>query len=252
MRAIFTQFFVFPGGMKPFAIFLLLCYLIGQVMEIDAKHELSSLKGKCLKLASVSKPVQLNDQYAKVTINAQEYHPAQFSLDKFLSIFLPYLYFLAVAINMASFPKYVNHIINDGDANVSQKSSTVYGMLSGLDSLFTFLSVNLIGVLSDTYGRKPFMMMSAVGLGIAYSIAVNARDSALFCLAGCLDGSTSSMFSLAQAYVADCCRSPGRNNQELGLALSQFQGLAVGCAFVIGAPLGAPAVSSLILKNGRV
>jgi DHA1 family tetracycline resistance protein-like MFS transporter len=156
-----------------------------------------------------------------------------------LGIALPWLYFLSVSINMPTFPKFVNWCINNGNSDVTPRSSKVFGRLSAFDSLFTFLSVNLVGCLSDRYGRKPFLMLSSLGLGFAYLIATFSRLPWQFYLAASIDGSTSSMFAQAQAYITDCCNDDSIDDvSEISAALGRFQGFAIGLAFVLGIPLG--------------
>lgn len=62
-----------------------------------------------------------------------------------LGVFLPWLYFMSICFNTATLPRYVNWSINGGDESVSPASAAVYGTLSGLDSFFTFFTVNLVG-----------------------------------------------------------------------------------------------------------
>ena len=121
------------------------------------------------------------------------------TLTGILSIFIPWLYFLAISLNIPNMPKYVNWSVNKGNINVTPNSQKIYGDYSGLDSFCTFLSVNLIGCLSDIFGRKPFITFSIAGLGLSYIISAFAYLNAnLFYVAGCIDGLTSSMFAQAQ------------------------------------------------------
>jgi MFS family permease len=157
----------------------------------------------------------------------------------FLSILLPWLYFLSISINFSSFPKYVNWCVNHGSIKISPQSQQVYGYYSGLDSFFTFLSVNLVGCLSDRYGRKPFIIFSLAGLGTSYFTSCFAnRQPNLFYLAGSIDGLTSSMFGQAQAYATDYSRENGDGSTSLSEVISKFQGLAIGLAYIIGIPIG--------------
>ena len=152
-----------------------------------------------------------------------------------LSLLLPWLYFMCVSINIPTMPKYVNWVINNGDTNVSELSAKVYGNLNGFDSLFTLLSVNLVGCLSDIFGRRVFMFISSLGIGAAFLIASFATSPTHFYLAGAMDGLTSCMLSQSQAYITD----HQSDSSNLSIALSKFQGIAIGCAFMVGIPLGA-------------
>ena len=156
-----------------------------------------------------------------------------------LSVLLPWLYFLAISINIPNLPKFVNWAINQGDSNVSPKSAAVYGTLSGIDSFFTCLVVNLVGCMSDSFGRKPFMLLSSLGLGLAYFFTLSARTPRMFYIASMIDGLTSCMFSQAQSYVTDMNMSSGEGKESNSVILGRFQGLAVGMAFLFGIPLGA-------------
>lgn len=151
-----------------------------------------------------------------------------------LGIVLPWLYFLCSSMNLTTLPRYVNWAINGGSVDVSSLSAQVYGNIQGLDAFFTFLSVHLVGRLSDRHGRKPFMALASLGLGASYLIMLRARRPWLFYLAAAVDGLTSCMLSQAQALVAD----NEAQDSNLALALSRFQGLAIGLAFTIGIPLG--------------
>lgn len=140
-----------------------------------------------------------------------------------LSLFLPWLYFMCVSINIPSYPKLINYVINKGNTDVSSLSSKVYGNITGLDAFFTFLSVNLIGCLSDRYGRKIFMFISSLGLGLAYLIASFATLPKHFYISACMDGLTSCMLSQSQAYITDFS-TVGSN---LSIELSKFQGIVL-------------------------
>ncbi len=155
----------------------------------------------------------------------------------FLSIFLPWLYFVGGALNVPTLPRYVNYAISpDGDSKVSKLGAQVFGNINGLDSFFTFLSVNLIGVLSDIYGRKGFMVFSTIGLGVSHLLMSYAHVPRTFYIAACIDGISSCMLSQSQAYISDL--QQGAKNKNIGIALSRFQGVAIGLAYMIGIPLG--------------
>ena len=157
---------------------------------------------------------------------------------QFLSLLLPWLYFMAISINIPNLPKFVNWAINKGNTNVSPKSASVYGTISGVDSFFTCLVVNLVGCMSDSFGRRPFMLLSSLGLGLAYFLTLSARTANMFYFAAMIDGLTSCMFSQAQSYVTDMNMN-STDKQSNSIVLGRFQGLAVGMAFLFGIPIGA-------------
>jgi MFS family permease len=182
--------------------------------------------------------------------------PAQKSANRlrlrseFLSLLLPWLYFMTTSVNIPNLPRFINWSINGGNADVTAASAAVYGTLSGIDAFFTFLVVNLVGCMSDSFGRRPFMLLSACGLGIAYTITLNARRPRMFYLAAMIDGLTSCMFSQAQSYVTDMNnRKDSADRQSISVVLGRFQGIAVGMAFIFGIPLGAVLGAKYSLKS---
>ena len=180
-----------------------------------------------------------------------------------LLMLLPWLYFMSVQINTATMPKFIHWILSKEQRDISlpqslSLSAKVYGNMCGIDSLFTFFSVNLIGCLSDYTrlrrskrkgwlsnigkSRKPYMFLASFGLGISHLILLHASSENLkistetaFYIAAAVDGLTSCMLSQAQAHIADC--SP--LGADLSSSLSRFQGIAIGSAFLLGIPLGA-------------
>lgn len=150
-----------------------------------------------------------------------------------LCFLISWLYFMAISLNIPNMPRYVNSVVNKGNLGVTPESQATYGMLSSVDSLFTFLSVNAVGCLSDAFGRKPFLCISSLGLGLAYFISSTARSKWVFLVAACVDGLTSSMFSQAQSYITDCTPI-----KDIGGALGRFQGISIGLSFMLGIPIG--------------
>ena len=167
-----------------------------------------------------------------------------------LILLLPWLYFMAISINIPNLPRFVNWSINRGNANVSPKSAAVFGTISGIDSFFTFLVVNVVGCMSDSFGRRPFMLISSLGLGLAYFLTLSAKTPGMFYFAAMIDGLTSCMFSQAQCYVTDMNnRRNSLDKESVSVALGRFQGIAVGMAFLVGIPLGAVISYKYTLKT---
>jgi hypothetical protein len=113
-----------------------------------------------------SSPLATRDNLAMASLALvpQDFERLRFSV---LSILLPWLYFMSTSLNIPTLPKFVNAVINKGNNDVSELSAQVYGNIAGIDAFFTFLSVNLVGCLSDYYGsRRPFMFLSSLGKGV--------------------------------------------------------------------------------------
>lgn len=179
---------------------------------------------------------------------------------QFLNFFFPWLYFIAVQINTATMPKYIRWVLaskshanaDSKDAQSLSNAAKIYGNMCGIDSLFTFFSVNLLGCLSDMTRyrkpsarwwsglgrtRRPYMLFSAFGLAVSQILLLHAsagntwiKPEHLFYIAASMDGLTSCMLSQAQAHIADCNPS----GIDLSETLSRFQGIAIGSAFFVG------------------
>ena len=57
---------------------------------------------------------------------------------KKIAYFVSWLYFLSVSLNIASLPKFINLVVNQGSLHVTPKSASIYGNIQAIDSFFTF------------------------------------------------------------------------------------------------------------------
>lgn len=106
------------------------------------------------------------------------------------------------------------------------------GFLSPTASSITAI-LRLWGSLSDKYGRKPFLLVGLIGLGMAMSLFGIANRLWMLYVAQMLSGSLSSAtLSVAQAYVAD-----STTREERGGAMGKIGG-AIGLGIVIGPGIG--------------
>ena len=143
-----------------------------------------------------------------------------------------WLYFLSLgfnAINMA----YLCRSIANGNLDPSPASIALSGNIEAVDRILTFLGVSFLAALSDVHGRKPLMAWSALGFGLTNFIQARAGGTSALYLADMIDGCSSCMTPVCQAYVADCS-PPSRRAANLGI----FQGLSIGMAFIIAFPVG--------------
>jgi MFS transporter, DHA1 family, tetracycline resistance protein len=69
--------------------------------------------------------------------------------------------------------------------------------------LTQFVFSSLLGNLSDRYGRRPILLLSALGLGIDFLFMAVAPSLVLFLVGRLISGATSASFSTARAYIAD-------------------------------------------------
>merc|ERR1711988_11321 len=145
-----------------------------------------------------------------------------------------FLYTLSISFTIPVMPKIINRIVNgNDDIKVTPASSSYYGFITGTDQLFTFLTVSTACALSDRLGRKPFMILSALGLGTGQFLASHAKKVIWPLFVGAMiDGMTSFSSPIATSYISDITPS-----HKLGEAFGLFQGIAQGAAFMVGIPI---------------
>ena len=112
-------------------------------------------------------------------------------------------------------------------------SSAVYGgWLMFSFAIMQFISMPILGNLSDAYGRKPVLLGSLLVLSINYLIMGLAQSLVLLFIGRMISGIGSATFSPCNAYIADPT-SVDERAQFFGL-----MGAAFGLGFVIGPVLG--------------
>ena len=120
-----------------------------------------------------------------------------------------------------------------GTSKPSPHSIALGGRVEFVDKLLTFLGVGVLASLSDVLGRKPLMAWSAFGFMLTHLLQATARGPAALYLADVLDGFSSCMTYICQAYVTDCS-APNKRATHLGI----FQGLSIGLGLTVGFPIG--------------
>jgi DHA1 family tetracycline resistance protein-like MFS transporter len=146
-----------------------------------------------------------------------------------------WLYFVSLGFNLINIQFLVREIV-DGDAKAapSARSITLSGKIESVDKLLTFLGVGFLASLSDKFGRKPLMIWSSMGFALTNIIQATTKNSAaMLYLADFVDGCSSCMLPLCQAYIADVSK-PEKLAGNLGI----FQGLSAGGAFILAFPIG--------------
>jgi MFS transporter, DHA1 family, tetracycline resistance protein len=148
------------------------------------------------------------------------------------------MYFLSLGFNLINIPFMIRTIIDGPDVtiNPSPKSIALSGKVESVDRLLTFAGIGLLSALSDKYGRKPLMTWSAIGFMLTNLIQANCRGSiASLYLADFIDGCSSCMLPVCQAYVVDCS-----SKDQCASNLGVFQGLSgtqANCSRVSCIPL---------------
>lgn len=117
-------------------------------------------------------------------------------------------------------------------AGSSDLQSYWYGALMVTFGLTQFLAMPLLGALSDRYGRRPVLLLSIFGLGIAYLVTATTDSLVVLLLSRVISGGTSASFTVANAYVADVT-TPAERSKGFGAI-----GAAFGLGFIVGPALG--------------
>eukprot|EP00536_Pseudo-nitzschia_multiseries_P006587 jgi/Psemu1/15684/gm1.15684_g len=166
-----------------------------------------------------------------------------------------WLYFLSLGFNAVNIPYLIREVVDgppaDGAATTtrrlmpSAKSIALSGNVEAVDKILTFGGIAFLSALSDKYGRKPLIVWSSLGFALTNLLQVLAGDvarsstapgwssTAILYLADFVDGCSSCMGPVCQAYVADCSL-PSSLASNLGI----FQGISIGGAFILAFPIG--------------
>jgi len=112
------------------------------------------------------------------------------------------------------------------------RGAEIFGLFGTTWALMQFLFAPMLGALSDRYGRRPVLILSAFGLGIDYIIMALAPNLTWLFIGRVVSGITSASFTVSFAYVADTV--PGEKRAgAYGMIGSIF-----GVGFIIGPLVG--------------
>ena len=115
----------------------------------------------------------------------------------------------------------------------NERSASYYvGLFGTLWALMQFFSSPIIGALSDQFGRRPILLVSAFGLGLDFILLALAPTLWWLLVGRVITGITAASFSTAQAYLADVTPVEKRT-----AAFGLF-GAAFGVGFVLGPIVG--------------
>ncbi|VEU40327.1 unnamed protein product [Pseudo-nitzschia multistriata] len=152
-----------------------------------------------------------------------------------------WLYFLSLGFNAVNIPYLIREVVDGPNHNgtPSPRSIALSGNVEAVDKILTFGGIAFLSALSDKYGRKPLIVWSSLGFALTNllqalsgSVSPSVTTSILY-LADFVDGCSSCMGPVCQAYVADCSPPSG-----LASNLGIFQGLSIGGAFILAFPIG--------------
>jgi DHA1 family tetracycline resistance protein-like MFS transporter len=116
--------------------------------------------------------------------------------------------------------------------NAEVKAIWYVNLFGAIWAFMQFFSSPIMGALSDRFGRRPILLLSAFGLGIDYILLALAPNLAWLFVGRVITGITAASFSTAQAYLADVTKP-----EERSAAFGMF-GAAFGLGFILGPALG--------------
>lgn len=112
------------------------------------------------------------------------------------------------------------------------QAAVTFGLLLTVWSLMQFLFSPVLGALSDRVGRRPVLIVSAIGLGLDYIIMALAPNLLWLFVGRILSGILASSQPTAAAYVADVT-PPERRAGAFGAI-----GAVWGVGFIVGPAVG--------------
>jgi MFS transporter, DHA1 family, tetracycline resistance protein len=111
-------------------------------------------------------------------------------------------------------------------------SPSQVGLVLATFSLFQFISAPIMGKLSDSYGRRPLLMLSQLSTLISFIVLGFANSLWMLFLSRMIDGLLGSNFTIAQAYLSDITPKKDRTK------IFSLTGIAFSIGFFIGPALG--------------
>lgn len=135
---------------------------------------------------------------------------------------------IAMGVVIPVLPKLVESF-KGGD---TAAAAEVYGVFGTAWALMQFLSMPVLGALSDRFGRRPVILVSCFGLGLDYLLMALAPNLAWLFVGRVISGITGASFSTAFAYIADVTPAEKR------AAAFGMVGAGFGLGFTLGPALG--------------
>ncbi len=137
---------------------------------------------------------------------------------------------MAGAIAYPVLPKLVGQMSHGGPAQVAE----VFGIFGTMFFVMQFFAAPLQGALSDSYGRRPVLLISCIGLALDYVVMALAPTIGWLYVGRAISGITAGSITAATAYLIDTTPLKDR---------TRIFGLA-GAAASVGTALG-PALGGL-------
>ena len=124
------------------------------------------------------------------------------------------------------------HLIEDFLGGDTARAAKIFGVFGSVWAVMQFVSMPVMGGLSDRFGRRPVILLSNLGLGLDYVLMALAPNLRWLFVGRVISGVTAASISTAMAYIADVT-PPENRAKSYGLV-----GMAFGLGFIIGPALG--------------
>lgn len=118
------------------------------------------------------------------------------------------------------------------DVAHTQHIAPTIGIMVSLYALMQFIFAPVLGALSDSFGRRPVLLVSLAGATVDYLVMAFAPQLWMLMLGRAIAGLTSASTSVAAAYITDMSPEDVRA-RRFGLSNAMF-----GIGFIIGPALG--------------
>lgn len=115
------------------------------------------------------------------------------------------------------------------------------GLIGSIFSILQFFASPLTGAASDSFGRKPVMLLTVIGLIISYTLWAISRSFGLFLFSRIIGGISKGNVSLSTAIIADLHCPKARSK---GMAM-------IGVAFSLGFTFGPMLGAYLAMEKGK-
>jgi DHA1 family tetracycline resistance protein-like MFS transporter len=135
---------------------------------------------------------------------------------------------LGIGIIIPVLPKLVTSLYG---GNISE-GSAIFGWFAASYALMQFVFAPILGNLSDTYGRRPIILLSLLGAGLDYLFMALAPTWRWLFVGRVIAGITGANITAANAYVADVS-PPELRARNFGLI-----GACFGVGFILGPAFG--------------
>ncbi len=135
---------------------------------------------------------------------------------------------LSLGMIIPVLPKLIENFLGGDTARAAE----VFGLFSTAWALMQFLCSPLLGALSDSFGRRPVVLISNFGLGLDYVLMALAPNLWWLFVGRVISGISSATVPTAFAYITDVT-PPEQRAAKFGMI-----GAAFGLGFVLGPALG--------------